>query len=78
MNVRLLPVVQDFFQAVRTVLREEEINLPFVIMQSDGSLVSEPYSSRFSCAKGERDTLACKSTCSDHGYLCFISSGFNS
>ena len=62
LNARLIPVIDEFFKAVKTVLSEEKIDLPLVIMRSDGSLVSEEYSRRFPV-----ETLLCGPTASAKG-----------
>lgn len=62
LNARLIPVVEDFFRSVRCVLKEEGIQIPFVIMRSDGSLVSEQYSRQFPV-----ETLLCGPTASIKG-----------
>ena len=43
LNARLIPVIRRFLEAVQHVLSEEGLSIPFVIMRSDGSLVSVPY-----------------------------------
>lgn len=62
LNARLIPVIEDFFRSVRCVLKEEGIKIPFVIMRSDGSLVSEQYSRQFPV-----ETLLCGPTASIKG-----------
>lgn len=62
LNARLIPVVRDFFGAVHHVLDEMQISLPLLIMRSDGSLVSEQYSSRYPV-----ETLLCGPTASVKG-----------
>lgn len=67
LNARLIPVIDRFFAAVKTVLKEEGISLPFVIMRSDGSLVSEEYSRMFPV-----ETLLCGPTASAKGGLALM------
>ena len=43
LNARLLPVIDEFLEAVRCSMRLRNINLPVVIMRSDGSLMNESY-----------------------------------
>ena len=62
LNARLIPVVEEFFAAVHHVLEERQIPLPFLIMRSDGSLVSEQYSARYPV-----ETLLCGPTASVKG-----------
>ncbi|MCR5666480.1 MAG: hydantoinase/oxoprolinase family protein [Eubacterium sp.] len=62
LNARLIPVIDEFFTAVQNVLDEEQISLPFVIMRSDGSLVSAEYSRRYPV-----ETLLCGPTASAKG-----------
>ncbi len=67
LNARLIPVIDRFFTAIKNVLREEKIDLPFVIMRSDGSLVSEEYSRQFPV-----ETLLCGPTASAKGGLALM------
>jgi N-methylhydantoinase A/acetone carboxylase, beta subunit len=41
LNARLLPIIADLIQSVKSVLIEREINVPFMIVKGDGSLISE-------------------------------------
>ena len=41
LNARLLPVIEDFLQAVRNVLEERHLSITEMIVRSDGSLMSE-------------------------------------
>lgn len=43
LNARLLPVVDSFLQAIASSLEEMGIDLPLMIVKSDGSLMSEEY-----------------------------------
>ncbi|MBE5969192.1 MAG: hydantoinase/oxoprolinase family protein [Lachnospiraceae bacterium] len=43
LNAKLLPVIARFLRAVKGVLKKESLDLPVVIMRSDGSLMSEEY-----------------------------------
>ncbi len=67
LNARLIPVIERFFEAIRNVLKEEDIHLPFVIMRSDGSLVSEEYSRKYPV-----ETLLCGPTASAKGGLALM------
>ncbi len=62
LNARLIPVIEEFFDAVHHVLEEEQIPLPFLIMRSDGSLVSEQYAKTYPV-----ETLLCGPTASTKG-----------
>lgn len=62
LNVRLMPVIEAFFAAVHQVLEKENLSLPFFIMRSDGSLVSEQYSMQYPV-----ETLLCGPTASVKG-----------
>ncbi|MCI8991736.1 MAG: hydantoinase/oxoprolinase family protein [Eubacterium sp.] len=64
LNARLIPVIENFFEAVRHVLDEKQIDLPFLIMRSDGSLVSEQYSRQYPV-----ETLLCGPTASVKGAM---------
>ncbi len=41
LNARLLPVISDFIAAVTEVLRERNLDIPVMILRSDGSLMSK-------------------------------------
>lgn len=43
LNARLLPVIDEFLEAVRCSMRLRNLDLPVVIMRSDGSLMNESY-----------------------------------
>lgn len=43
LNAKLLPVIDDFLKAVKAVLQRKKLNIPIVIMRSDGTLMSEEY-----------------------------------
>ena len=43
LNARLLPVIDEFLEAVRCSMRLRNLNCPVVIMRSDGSLMNETY-----------------------------------
>lgn len=43
LNARLLPVMDKFYDAIEKSLEEMEINLPLVIVKSDGSVMSKEY-----------------------------------
>lgn len=44
LNARLVPVITEFIAAIKTAMRERELNVPIVIVRSDGSLMSEEFS----------------------------------
>ncbi len=44
LNARLVPVITEFIGAIKTAMRERELNVPIVIVRSDGSLMSEEFS----------------------------------
>lgn len=67
LNARLIPVMERFFEAVHHVLEEEEISIPFFIMRSDGSLVSEQYSMQYPV-----ETLLCGPTASVKGAMALM------
>ncbi len=62
LNARLIPVIEEFFDAVHHVLEDADIKLPFMIMRSDGSLVSEQYARNYPV-----ETLLCGPTASVKG-----------
>lgn len=41
LNTRLIPLIAEFFQAVKHVMEERNMKMPLAIMRSDGSLMSE-------------------------------------
>ncbi|MBF7097451.1 hydantoinase/oxoprolinase family protein [Alkalibacter mobilis] len=43
LNARLIPVIKDFLDAIKTSLKERNVNAPVVIVRSDGSLMSENF-----------------------------------
>lgn len=43
LNARLIPVIQEFLGAVKKALEERKIKVPFVIVRSDGSLMTEKF-----------------------------------
>ena len=43
LNARLIPVIADFLKAVKRVLRQKGIEVPIVIVRSDGSLMNEEF-----------------------------------
>ena len=43
LNARLISVIEEFTQAVKRALERLHINLPFVIVRSDGSLMTETF-----------------------------------
>lgn len=43
LNARLIPVIEDFLRSVEKALAERQIKAPFVIVRSDGSLMTEQF-----------------------------------
>ena len=43
LNARLIPVIADFLQAIKKSLQQRKITAPVVIVRSDGSLMSEKF-----------------------------------
>lgn len=43
LNARLIPVIEDFLSSVEKALEERQITAPFVIVRSDGSLMTEKF-----------------------------------
>lgn len=43
LNARLIPVIENFLDAVKKALKEHGIKAPFVIVRSDGSLMTEKF-----------------------------------
>lgn len=43
LNARLIPVIEEFLEAIKISLRERDIHAPVVIVRSDGSLMSETF-----------------------------------
>ena len=43
LNARLISIISDFVQAVKRALKELDISIPFVIVRSDGSLMTERF-----------------------------------
>ena len=41
LNARLIPLIAEFLQAVKNVMRDRNLDIPIVIVRSDGSLMSE-------------------------------------
>ncbi len=41
LNTRLIPLIAEFFQAVKHVMQERNMEMPLALMRSDGSLMSE-------------------------------------
>ncbi|MBC5648987.1 hydantoinase/oxoprolinase family protein [Christensenella tenuis] len=44
LNAKLVPVIQEFLAAIKTVLAKKGITAPVVIVRSDGTLMSEEFS----------------------------------
>lgn len=45
LNARLVPIIEEFLQAIKTALKNRSVNAPVVIVRSDGSLMSEKFTS---------------------------------
>ncbi|WP_373484409.1 hydantoinase/oxoprolinase family protein [Acetobacterium sp.] len=43
LNARLIPVIEEFLRSVEKALAERQITAPFVIVRSDGSLMTEKF-----------------------------------
>lgn len=43
LNARLISVIEDFIQAVKEALKRQNLSIPFVIVRSDGSLMTERF-----------------------------------
>ncbi len=43
LNARLIPVIHDFLKAIKKVLTDYQLELPILIMRSDGNLMSDKY-----------------------------------
>lgn len=54
LNAQLLPVIRQFLEAVQKVLQEKNMDLPIVVVRSDGSLMSLEYTLQHPV-----DTLLC-------------------
>lgn len=54
LNAQLIPLIEDFLQAVKAVLKKHEIQAPVYIVRSDGSLMNERYT-----RKNPVETLLC-------------------
>jgi N-methylhydantoinase A/oxoprolinase/acetone carboxylase beta subunit len=64
LNARLIPVIYEFLGAVRQVLTDLGLDLPLLIMRSDGSLMSSEYTSLHPV-----ETLLCGPAASTKGAL---------
>ena len=64
LNARLIPVIYEFLRAVRRVLEEFRLDLPLLIMRSDGHLMSSDYT-----ALHPVETLLCGPAASTMGAL---------
>ena len=64
LNARLIPVIYEFLGAVRHVLAEFHLDLPLLIMRSDGHLMSSDYT-----ALHPVETLLCGPAASTMGAL---------
>lgn len=54
LNARLLPVMENFFESIKSALKKLDLDLPIVVVRSDGSLMSQ----EFACARPV-ETLLC-------------------
>lgn len=54
LNARLLPVMENFFDSIKSALKKLGIDLPIVVVRSDGSLMSQ----EFACERPV-ETLLC-------------------
>ncbi|MBT7122795.1 MAG: hydantoinase/oxoprolinase family protein [Clostridia bacterium] len=45
LNARLIPIIEDFIDAIKKSLKQRDINAPLVIVRSDCTLMSESYTS---------------------------------
>ncbi|GAA0182648.1 hydantoinase/oxoprolinase family protein [Clostridium sediminicola] len=43
LNARLIPIITSFLTAIKSALKERNINVPIVIVRSDGTLMSEEF-----------------------------------
>ncbi|MFW5998716.1 MAG: hydantoinase/oxoprolinase family protein [Halanaerobiaceae bacterium] len=43
LNVRLIPIINKFMNAIKTILKKRNISAPLVMVRGDGSLMSEEY-----------------------------------
>lgn len=43
LNARLIPIIEEFIQAIKKALKNRKISAPVVIVRSDGSLMSEKF-----------------------------------
>ena len=43
LNARLIPVIHEFLEAIKTAMRKRDINASVVIVRSDGSLMSDEF-----------------------------------
>lgn len=64
LNARLIPVIYEFLEAVQQVLKDLGLDLPLLIMRSDGSLMSSEYTSLHPV-----ETLLCGPAASTKGAL---------
>lgn len=44
LNARLIPVIESFLQAIRRTMEQRQLQVPVVIVRSDGTLMSEAFS----------------------------------
>ncbi len=54
LNAQLIPLIEDFLMAVKSVLKKRQINAPVYIVRSDGSLMNESFT-----RKNPVETLLC-------------------
>lgn len=72
LNARLLPLIEDFLQAVKEVLKKRHLEAPIYIVRSDGSLMNETFTRMYPV-----ETLLCGPAASALGgaYLADVADG---
>jgi len=45
LNARLIPIIKEFLESIKSALKERNISVPVVIVRSDGTLMSENFTS---------------------------------
>lgn len=72
LNARLIPLIEDFLQAVKSVLKKRHLDVPVYIVRSDGSLMNETFARSYPV-----ETLLCGPAASALGgaYLSNVSDG---
>ncbi len=64
LNAKLISIIADFMRSVRAALKSMEIDVPFVIVRSDGSLMTEAFAK-----KHPVETLLCGPVASVRGAM---------